>query len=253
MDAAARWTHDLEGRTVPAAIVEAAPVSPWACPVELFRSRAAHADESDPTPTTVRALEALPDGGVVLDVGCGGGATSLPLAASAGLLVGVDASEEMLLAYREAVERRDRTVTTLQGRWPDVATSAPRADVAVSGHVLYNVQDLAPFVRALDAHAERRVVVELTEHHPLRWMNDLWPAFHGLVFPEGPDASVAERAIRDLGFDVGRDERATDRTRGHGGFEHREDAVALIRRRLCLAADRDGEVADGARRPPPEG
>lgn len=229
---------------MPDAIVRAAPESPWTCPVELFRSRAARADEGDPTPATVRALEALPPGGVVLDVGCGGGATSLPLASVAGVLVGVDASAEMLRAYREAVEGRDRKVTTLHGRWPDVATSAPRADVAVSGHVLYNVQDLAPFVRALDAHVERRVVLELTERHPLHWMNDLWQLFHGLVFPEGPDASVAERAIHDLGFDVARDERAADSTRSHGGFERREDAVALIRRRLCLAADRDGEVAD---------
>ena len=244
MDAATRWKHDLEGRTVPDAILEAAPESPWNCPVELFRSRAARADTDDPTPTTVRALEALPPGGTILDVGCGGGATSLPLASVASLLVGVDGSAEMLVAYREAVERRDREVTTIHGRWPDVATSAPGADVAVSGHVLYNVQDLAPFVRALDAHAERRVVLELTEHHPLRWMNELWLRFHGLVFPDGPDAAVAERAIHDLGFDAARDDREADRTRGHGGFERREDAVAMIRRRLCLAAERDGEIAD---------
>ena len=37
-----------------------------------------------PTPTTRRALEALPEGGSVLDVGVGGGATSLPLAGRAG-------------------------------------------------------------------------------------------------------------------------------------------------------------------------
>ncbi len=99
-------------------------------------------------------------------------------------------------------------------------------------------------MRALDAHAERRVVLELTEHHPLRWMNELWLRFHGLVFPDGPDAAVAERALHDLGFDAARDDREADRTRGHGGFERREDAVAMVRRRLCLAADRDGEVAD---------
>jgi hypothetical protein len=29
-----------------------------------------------------------------------------------------------------------------------------------------------------------------------------------------------------------------------GGFERREDAVGLIRRRLCLTPDRDGEIAE---------
>ena len=31
---------------------------------------------------------------------------------------------------------------------------------------------------------------------------------------------------------------------GSGGFERRDDAIALVRRRLCLKADRDGEIAE---------
>jgi hypothetical protein len=52
------------------------------------------------------------------------------------------------------------------GRWPDVAPSTPNTDVVVCHHVVCNVGDLAPFLAALDDHAERRVAVELTEHHP---------------------------------------------------------------------------------------
>ncbi|MGZ8611251.1 MAG: hypothetical protein ACXWX0_03130, partial [Actinomycetota bacterium] len=29
-----------------------------------------------------------------------------------------------------------------------------------------------------------------------------------------------------------------------GGFERREDAIALVRRRLCLPSDRDRDIAD---------
>ena len=228
---------------MPPEILAAAPESPWGCPVELFRSRAQRAGSGEPTPTTVRALEGLPERGTVLDVGCGAGATSLPLAERAGAFVGVDTSPEMASAFRDAVQPLERDVATIEGGWPEVASSAPEVDVVVCGHVLYNVQDVVPFVRALDDHARRRTVVELTERHPLQWMNDLWRRFHDVVFPDGPTADVAERVLRDVGLAVLREQRTTDRGRGHGGFERREDAVALIRRRLCLPAERDGEIA----------
>ena len=37
--------------------------------------------------------------------------------------------------------------TTIHGRWPDVSGEVSPVDVAVAGHVLYNVADLEPFVR----------------------------------------------------------------------------------------------------------
>jgi hypothetical protein len=108
--------------------------------------------------------------------------------------------------------------------------------------VLYNVADLEPFVRALDAHVRRRVVVEITSTHPLVWMGDLWRRFHGLERPTGPSADLAVDAIRELGIEVHREDEA--RVPRSGGFDRREDAAAFIRRRLCLSADRDAEVAE---------
>jgi SAM-dependent methyltransferase len=189
-----------------------------------------------------RALEALPEDGVVLDVGVGGGATSLPLAARAARIVGVDGSEGMLRAFRAAAAEATVDAVGVPGAWPEAADRAEAADVVVCGHVLYNVQDLEPFARALTDHARRRVVVELTATHPLAWMVDLWRRFHGLDRPSGPTADDAEAALRELGLDVSREDReAAPRS---GGFERREDAVALVRRRLCLPADRDGEIAE---------
>ena len=112
----------------------------------------------------------------------------------------------------------------------------------VCAHVLYNVQELEPFVRALHEHARRRVVIEITSTHPLAWMSDLWLRFHDLQRPTEPTADVAEEALREWGFDVEREDVTTP-PRG-GGFERREDAVGLIRRRLCLTPDRDDEVAE---------
>src|SRR5918911_3822063 len=99
MNAAERWAQALAAWAIPPAILAAAPESPWGFPTELFERRA-DALPAEPTPSTQHALEALPQGGAVLDVGCGAGAASLPLAARAGHLIGVDPSAEMLRAVR---------------------------------------------------------------------------------------------------------------------------------------------------------
>lgn len=241
--AASRWHEDLLAWAIPETILAAAPESPYGYPAELFRLRARRASsgEAAPTPTTTSAREALA-GGAVLDVGCGGGATSLSLAPGAGLLIGVDERPEMLAAFRAAASEAGVPAETVEGRWPDVASSTPVAEVAVCGHVLYNVADLVPFVRALGAHASRRVVLELTDRHPLAWMHDLWVRFHGLTRPDGPTADDAAAVLEEMGLDVGRAERRE--AGGHGGFVQRSDAIALVRRRLCLSAERDGEIAD---------
>jgi SAM-dependent methyltransferase len=238
-----RWGEQLEHWAIPPAILAKAPESPYGFPAELFRTRGAHgSDRTGPTPTTVRALDVLPEGGRVLDVGCGGGATSLPLAGRADVLIGVDAQEDMLEGFRANARVVGTDVETVHGRWPDVVERVSTVDVAVAGHVLYNVPDLEPFVRAIAAAARRRIVFELTERHPLDWMNDLWLRFHGVERPSGPTAGNALGALSELGLDP-RTERWEAPPRA-GGFARRAEALALVRRRLCLPPSRDDELAE---------
>jgi SAM-dependent methyltransferase len=241
-----RWRRELAGWAIPDEILAAAPESPWGFPPELFRSRAERTP-TEPSATTRVALDALGTGGDVLDVGVGGGATSLPLAAVATRIVGFDESAEMLAGFLASARETGVQAGTVEGRWPDASPEAPPAEVVVCGHVLYNVGELEPFVRALDAHARRRVVIEITSTHPLVWMGDLWRRFHGLERPTGPSADLAVAAIGELGIEVRREDEA--RVPRSGGFERRGDAIASIRRRLCLSADRDAELAEalGAR------
>ena len=210
----AAWARDLASWAIPPAILDAAPESPYGFPSELFARRGDRAAAGDgravPTPTTARALEALVEPGAVLDVGVGGGATSLPLAARCTRLIAVDGQIDMLEAVTARAADLGLPVTSVFGRWPDVAPDTPRAEVAVCGHVAYNVPELGDFLRALSAHARRRVVIELTESHPLSWMNDLWVRFHELERPEQPSADDAEALCGALGFDA-------RRYRRHGG------------------------------------
>jgi hypothetical protein len=146
----------------------------------------------------------------------------------------------MLEAFRERVEAAGIECTTLAGTWPDVAGAAPIADVVVCHHVVYNVPEPVPFVRALSDHATRRVVLELTQAHPLSNLNDLWMRFHGLERPSRPIADDFAAVLEQLDIAPGRER--WEPVDWAAGFTRREDLVAFIRKRLCLTADRDPEI-----------
>jgi SAM-dependent methyltransferase len=242
MSATERWAQALAAWAIPPEILAAAPESPWGFPTDVFARRADAATPAAPTPSTQRALEALPQGGAVLDVGCGAGAGSLPLAARAGHLIGVDSSRDLLDAFRERAERTGTTVTTIEGTWPDVADQTPVADVAVCHHVAYNVPDLAPFAQRLADHARRRVVVELTAQHPMSVLNDLWLRFHGLARPTTPTVDDALAVLREIGLSPQAVTWEAPAAGWSGPFAQ-QDLVAWVRRRLCLPPERDGEIA----------
>jgi SAM-dependent methyltransferase len=238
--ALARWREQLDGWAIPEEILAAAPESPWGFPVGLFRARARRAGSGPPTPSNREAARHLPPGGSVLDVGAGGGAASLPLADTAGRLVGVDESPGMVASFLAAAEAAGVPAEGVEGRWPEVAGRVGPADVVVCHHVLYNVPDLASFADALTGHARRRVVAELTERHPLVGLGPLWRRFWGLERPTGPGADDAVAALAALGLEVDRlDWENQDRF----GFDDFDELVAFTRRRLCLPAGRDPEVA----------
>jgi SAM-dependent methyltransferase len=236
-EAAARWADALAAWAIPEEILAAASEDPWALPARDFSV----GDRPMDSPSTSLERELLPVGGLVLDVGCGGGRASLALAPPVGAVIGVDQQPEMLAELKKAATARGLAVTTVLGRWPDVAPTVPAADLVVCHHVVYNAPDLVPFVQALTDHAGTAVVVELTARHPQAAWREAWRHFWGLERPVGPQADDFVAVVEALGWKPEVSRRP--RTDTDDPFADPARAVRTTRRRLCLPAERDPEIA----------
>jgi SAM-dependent methyltransferase len=246
-EASDRWAGMLAAWAIPRRLVATAPASPYFFDPKVFVAAADEANaRPEDTPSDRVAREALPSAGTVLDVGAGAGAASLRLGARK--VIAVDSSRDLLDAFVARARTRGIEYEAVEGVWPAAASQAPRADVVVCHHVVYNVAGLADFAAALDAHAVARVVIELTAQHPMSWMAPYWDALHGLSQPDHPTADDAVAVLTDLGFDV-----ATDRWRRRVAMigETGADQVARIARRLCLDESRHDELRQVLKKIPP--
>lgn len=240
--AARRWADELAAWAIEPDILEAAPESPYGFPPELFAPRAAA------SPLHTLARQALRPGGTVLDVGAGAGAASLPL--RPGHLHAVDTQPSMLAALTAEASERGVPLTTYSGKWPEIATAVPVCDVTTCAHVAYNVPGLAAFATALSEHTRSRVLMELTAQHPWVPLGPLWEHFHGQSRPTGPTADLAVEVLAGIGIEpvVHRWSQPPPDPAG----DLLATRVAFTRRRLCLPADRDPEVAELLAKAPPE-
>ncbi len=228
----------LAAWAIPSGILAAAPESPWIHPAEMFTV----SDDVPDSPSHQCASAALPAGGIVLDVGCGGGRAAMALVPKAAVVVGVDQQQSMLDLFAEAAAHRGVTHREVLGDWPEVAGQSPSADVVVCHHVAYNVAELVPLLRALSAHATRRVVLELPTTHPLSHMAPLWREFWGLERPAGPTAVDCLAVAREAGLDARMTTWADETFNARSGLTPQQQAH-FIRIRLCLPEDREADVA----------
>jgi precorrin-6B methylase 2 len=205
---------------------------------EMFRWRP-DVDARQPVrPSRLRALEALPERGSVLDVGVGAGASSFGLAGKAGLIVGVDRQPDMLRLFEETARTLGVAVRPIVGTWPEAASDVEPADVAICHHAIYFVQEIEDFVLALTARARRRVVIELSARPPLTRLNPLWESFHGVSRRDWRVADALQAVLEAMGLGVEREDTVLPaRAR-----EVTPEFVAFVRRRLYVGPERDREI-----------
>ena len=140
----------------------------------------------DPRRTDDTSLDALlalarPDESW-LDIGAGGGRYALPLALAVREVIAVDPSAGMLGVLRESMaEHAISNVRVVEGRWPAAAADpAVKADVSFIAHVGYDVEQIGPFLNAMEHSARRLCVAMLFWRRPTWALDRLWPAVHGV-------------------------------------------------------------------------
>ncbi len=243
MNAADRWRAALEAWAIPEAILSSAPESPWIHPPVLFDVPAT----IESSPSHDRAREAVPAGGTVLDVGCGGGIAAFALTPPASHVIGVDHQVEMLTMFRANAQARGVSVETIEGFWPAVAARTAVADVVTAHHVVYNVADVVPFLAALDDHARARVVLEMPNQHPLASLSSAWEAFWALERPSDPTPDDLLAVLDQMGIDA-KSETFEGSLRTETDLDQ---AAHFTRIRLCLPASRESEVRSFLESHPP--
>jgi SAM-dependent methyltransferase len=229
-----QWKLDLASWAIPQEILDQAVEKPWIHPPALFEIPEVIGDSL----SHQRAREAMPIGGTVLDIGCGGGVATFAITPPAQHVVGVDEQEAMLELYERNAAKYGVIVETVLGQWPAVAEQTPIADVVTVHHVVFNVGEIAPFLMELNSHARKRVVIEAPVVHPMSNMSDGWKHFWNIIRPTVPHAGDLINVLGELGIKANveyfESEILLDKqVEGANGF---------IRRRLCLPEERQGEI-----------
>src|SRR5207249_6096338 len=87
----------------------------------------------------------------------------------------------MLRVLREGMaEHAIANIEVINGRWPEVSDGL-EADVALISHIGYDVEEIGPFLDAMEMAARRLCVAVLLEQPPPTEADRLWPEVHGEV------------------------------------------------------------------------
>jgi SAM-dependent methyltransferase len=112
-----------------------------------------------------------------LDIGAGGGRYALPLALLVREVVAVDPSQSMLGILQASMqEHQIRNIRLLENRWP--FENPPRGDVALISHVGYDIEDIGPFLEAMELSASRLCVAVFRDSAPSSAAEPYWPLIH---------------------------------------------------------------------------
>lgn len=229
-----KWRSSLASWDIPNEILAKAEESPWIHPPVLFEIP----KKIEDSPSHKVAREALPEGGSVLDIGCGGGIAAFALVPKVKKVIGIDHQSEMLEMFIANARRFNCEYITIEGFWPEVSDQTPSADLVVSHHVAYNVPNIEEFLIAMNDKAKKRIVIEIPQQHPLTNMNQMWSHFWGISRPTEPSADLLFATILELGFPAKMDKWSGE-MRGEIDLDQ---AAEFNRIRLCLPKSKLGEV-----------
>lgn len=229
------WRDELAKWAIPESILEASRQSPWRLSPEKFApTEARKASLTAKRISEFLDLKSENRINTILDVGCGAGGLSISFADGLRQVIGVDASQEMLEAFRANWTKQNlepSKLRTLIGLWPNVASLVGKADLVICANVLFNVADPCEFIRALDQAANQAVFIEIHEMHPHHVANPVWKHFWGLDRPSLPTAQDLVVITESLGISPHSERFFRD---PEGTREIDDDLVFSIAQRACI-------------------
>ena len=200
-------------------------------------TRLARNFKDDPHRTGDEMLDALRarvmPGETLIDVGAGGGRLALPLALTCSRVEAVEPSPSMCDVLRETADEHGiGNVSVTQASWEEA--SVEPADVVLSSHVVYVIQEIEPFVRKKEAHARRLVLAVVFQSPPQTAMSGLWQQVHGEERLRLPSLPEFLPVLEELGI---RAEVTELEPRPVQTFESFEDALESLTQRLYVNPD----------------
>lgn len=179
-----------------------------------------------------------------LDIGAGGGRYALPIALVTREVVCVEPSEGMRAVMAGTAEEHGiDNIRLFEGRWPPASWGSRGtadgidADVSLMAHVGYDIEDIGPFLDAMEAVTTRLCIAVMSEGAMTTVATLLWDPIHGE--PRAPLPALPE--LLALLLARGRLPEITLVDRIPPSFESREAVVDMARRQLWL---RPGSAKD---------
>jgi hypothetical protein len=128
----------------------------------------------------------------LIDVGAGSGRHVVPLAPRLKHVIAVEPSSGM----RSLIPAIDN-VTVVAAVW--LSADVPPADLVLSSHVLYAIDEPVPFIRKLEASARERIFIYLHDSQPVHPSMPLAEALAGVQTPRMPQLSDLDLLLRQIG------------------------------------------------------
>jgi SAM-dependent methyltransferase len=220
--------HHAQSQKIRAAL-GIAEVDRWEVVSPLFKANPRRTDDVEVN----RLVREVSPSTTVLDVGGGAGRFALPLALRCQHVMVVEPSPSMGESLRQiAAEARINNVSLMAKRWEEAEVEP--ADVVLSAHVIYMVEDIRAFVGKVVAHARQKVLMPTFMRPPMARYAPFWRRVHGEDKHELPGAGEFMQVLWEM--DIYPD-REMFEPRPSRAFKDWQTALETLRRRLHVRPD----------------
>ncbi len=155
--------------------------------------------QREPEPQLNAALRYVESDDELIEIGGGAGRIGLPLALRATSLLNVEPSAAMRAQFSIAVaEHGIANAAVLDAAWP--MSESVTADVVLTADVTYFIDDIEPFIRAMDAAARRCVLILTWTVPPTNLNASLFQIAYGEAESPASGFQHLLAVIRELGI-----------------------------------------------------